>query len=97
MMRLAAIALAFSLTACADFPELDETITAEMRDADFPRLATISQLRQTPEPRITEATGASLTARVAALRARASRLRGSVLGSEVRQRLNTEVPLPQSQ
>jgi len=97
MMRLAAIALAFSLAACADFPELDATITPEMRRADFPRLATISELQNTPEPRITEATQAGLQARIAALRARAGRLRGAVVGPEAQERLNSRVSLPQSE
>lgn len=97
MMRAAALILALSLAACADFPELDATITPEMRRADYPRLATISQLRDIPEPRITEATQPRLSARIAALRARASRLRGAVVGPEAQKRLNTRVSLPQSE
>ena len=68
-MRLTLI-LTLLLSACATFPQLDSTITQEARDAPFPAL--------TPVPIAPVATGdeqAALQARIAALQAKAARIR----------------------
>lgn len=65
------------LSACAEFPSLEDTITQADRDAPYPTLSSI-------EPVLTQAQSATaastqieadLRSRVAALQARAARLR----------------------
>lgn len=77
------------LVGCTQFPELDHTVTKETNDARYPALVPIepliAQSRSTDvDPVETEA---SLQARLASLRARANRLRGSVLSGREKQRL----------
>ena len=74
-MRLAAFALLF-LSACADFPVLDDTITDADRAADFPELVNVGPiLAQTGRARSDDAAQAAFQSRLAALQARADRLR----------------------
>lgn len=77
------------LPACTQFPALDRTITPALKAADYPDLVPL-------EPVLASASStgvapvqatAAIDARVAALRARAARLRGSVLSGAERQRL----------
>lgn len=65
----------FGLLACADFPELDRAVPDAATRGPFPDLVPVSQILNGPEPRVTDATVDGLAARVAALRARADRLR----------------------
>lgn len=77
------------LTGCAQFPQLDATITPEQEVADYPALVPIQPLlaqAQTTQ-RTAPAVQANLEGRVARLRARAARLRGSVLSGRERTRL----------
>ena len=68
-MRLIPI-LIFALAACAEFPALDGTISDAARDAPYP---TLSQLPDfAPQQTSTDT---QMAARVAALQARAARLR----------------------
>jgi hypothetical protein len=76
--------------ACTQFPELDQRITPAMEAAEYPALVplgpVLAQARSTQiEP---DRAGAALDARVAALNARAARLRGSVLSGSENQRLS---------
>lgn len=77
------------LTGCAQFPELDATVTPVQENADFPKLVPIEPLlaRATAGRVDAPATQANLEGRVARLRARAARLQGSVLTGRERQRL----------
>jgi len=67
------ITVAAGLTGCATFPTLDATITDADRAAPFPALVDIAPLvaqsQAAPQPDI------SMSARIAALQARAARLR----------------------
>tara|TARA_R110002049_G_scaffold23781_7_gene84834 strand:- start:50836 stop:51141 length:306 start_codon:yes stop_codon:yes gene_type:complete len=78
-----------SLTACTQFPALDATITPELEAADYPALVPLDPLlAQAEAGRIDPVqTEAALSARVARLRARAARLRGSVITGAERVRL----------
>lgn len=100
MRALFVFILTLSLTACAEFPALDATVTDEMKAADFPALAPTSELEalQAP-PQATEATAASVNARAAALRARAARLQGSIVSpaDKARMRAGVSVPIQQSE
>ncbi len=77
------------LAACTQFPALDATITPELAAADYPELVPLEPLlAQASAGRIDPvATQSGLTGRVAGLRARAARLRGSVLTGNERVRL----------
>jgi len=90
-MRLAfaLLALLATLPACAEFPALDGTISAEQANAPFPDLVPLAPLlaqasTATRGPALTEA---SLAPRIANLRARAARLRGPVIPAAARTRM----------
>lgn len=84
-----AFVLAIPLGACTQFPQLDRTIPPGLEQAPFPALVPVEPLlAQATAGRIDPAqTQASLQARLTRLRARAARLRGSVLSGRERQRL----------
>lgn len=77
------------LGACTQFPELDAHVSPAAEKADFPKLVPLEPLLaartggENPGPEIAQ----NLSSRVAALRARANRLRGSVLSPPERARL----------
>ena len=92
-MKLTALCLTFgatlALSACTQFPQLDRRVTPALEQADYPALvptepllATATQGRIDPDQTTT-----NLQGRVSRLRARAARLRGSVLSGRERQRL----------
>ncbi|MBD3664483.1 hypothetical protein [Sulfitobacter aestuariivivens] len=78
-----------SLGACTQFPELDRTVSPQLENADYPALVPLEPLlAQATAGRVDAArTEAGLLGRVARLKARAARLRGSVLSGRERQRL----------
>lgn len=90
MYLTAALAACLALlAACTQFPALDSTITPALDAADYPDLVPLG-----PVLSATKITGvepaqatAAIDSRVAALRTRAARLRGSVLTGRERQRL----------
>lgn len=95
--RLTTAFLALSLAGCATFPELDATVSDDAKSADYPRLMPVSELTAAaPEARITEQAASSLNGRVSALRARAARLRGSVVDSATKRRMRAGVTAPDS-
>mgnify|MGYP001795016299 CR=1 FL=1 len=67
------------LAACsANYPTLDETLTDESRDAEYPSLVPLNPLLvglDVEVPRVAAEEGTSLEARAEALRARAAWLR----------------------
>lgn len=77
------------LAACAQFPELDARITPELEAAEYPTLVPIAPLLAAAEERGVEPVQATaqIDRRIAALRARAAGLRGSVLSGAERLRL----------
>ncbi len=75
--------------ACTQFPDLDPTLTPALEAAEYPTLVPLAPMlaaAQTPGVEPAQA-AATIDARVAALRSRAARLRGSVLNGPERQRL----------
>ena len=90
-MRRSLVPFAFVvvIAGCTQFPELDQTQTAELEAADYPELVPIEPiLAQFDAPGadpIAEET--NLEGRLAGLRARANRLRGTVLSGEEKRRL----------
>ena len=79
-------------TACAQFPELDSALTDGAETAPYPDLLPVEELNaRVGEPRIAPETASGIEARVAALRARAARLHGTVIDSSTRARMTAGV------
>ncbi len=80
------------LASCAQFPDLDSALSENARTADYPNLVPVEVLQaRVTETRISPETASGLQARVAALKARAARLRGSVIDSPTRERMSIGV------
>lgn len=78
-MRVVRLTTILALSACTQFPELDETIPASIEDADYPTLVPLGPLLATSIPAGVdqEATTQQLEARAASLRNRANALQRS--------------------
>lgn len=77
---------------CTQFPDLDSAVTDTARDAPYPDLLPVEELNaRIAEPKITPDTVSGLAGRVAALKARAAWLRGSVIDSPTRARMSIGV------
>jgi hypothetical protein len=77
-----------ALAACADVPRLGTAPGARALAAPWPRIAPLGPLLAAgAEARLTPALTGDLTARAAALRARAARLRGPVIEAATRARM----------
>ncbi len=92
MARITILAL-FCLSACTAFPVLDNRISAAAAAAPYPDLVPLGPLlaRATASDPITAVNLAEIDARVAALNARAARLRQPVINSASRARMRTGV------
>lgn len=93
MLPLALVSgLSVLLSACAQFPDLD-TRTGDIDPrAPYPALVPLDPLVAGADPaRITETETAATGARVAGLRARADRLRRTVIDSDSRTRMQQNV------
>ena len=77
------------LAGCTQFPQLDHTQTAQLEASEYPALVPVEPLlAQATQGRVDPVqTQSNLQGRVSRLRARAARLRGSVLTGAERQRL----------
>lgn len=97
-LRAAALisaAVLLGLPGCAQFPRLDAAISDAARAAPYPDLLPIGHLRAataTPDPGSAAGPAGELAARVAALRARAARLRGPVIPPQERARMQRGIP-----
>ena len=85
----AALAICAALSACSQFPDLDATTSDAVRDAPYPDLVPLDglQARFDPDAALPDATRDSVAARAARLKARAARLRGTVIDADTRQRM----------
>lgn len=74
---------------CTQFPQLDHTQSDTLRGADYPALVPIEPILAGVETPTTDAATeeAALTSRLAGLRARANRIRGSVITEAEKKRL----------
>ncbi|MGC3939466.1 hypothetical protein ACOTTU_16805 [Roseobacter sp. EG26] len=89
-MRIQAlIILVLLTTGCTQFPEVENATGAEAEAADYPDLVPLDPLLSQVVASETDlaAEEEQLQARASGLQARANRLRGSVLASEERNRL----------
>ncbi len=92
MKRAFPLAVFAALAACTAFPELDGTLPPSADAADYPRLVPVEPLLEAAqEVQITETTQSGIEARVAALKARAARLRGPIVDSTTRARMRAGV------
>ena len=89
---IANLGLVAALAACTDFPELNDAVPPALETADFPNLVPVEPLLARAEDmQITEETTAGITARVSRLRARAARLKHSVVDRGTRARMRDGV------
>ncbi len=75
-MRAATALLCLTLTACTQFPDLDNTVSPAVEASEFPALVPLEPLLAASAPVVSDPvqTTETLEARVAALRARARAL-----------------------
>ncbi len=72
--------LVAALSACNEFPELDDTVDS---DARYPALLPIESLTsRAPDPRIKPETAPDTQSRIDRLKSRAARLQGDVIDDE---------------
>jgi len=74
---------------CTQFPELDRTLTPALEAQEYPALVPLAPVLASAQSTSVEPaqTNTALDAHIAALKARAARLRGNVLSGAERQRL----------
>lgn len=92
-----AVLILTAVTACAQFPDLDAALSPGAAGAAYPDLVPVEQLKaQMPRAETTfdadDPTAPRMAARIAALRARAASLRGTVIDSPTRARMEVGVP-----
>lgn len=89
---LCLLALVAALPGCSDFPPLEESVGITGREAPYPDLVPVAELRAAvPAPGIEADTAGGIEARVARLRARAARLRRTVIDSRTEARMRNGV------
>lgn len=95
---LRTLPLVMALTACTSLPDLDSDIPQSVLDGDFPALVPLTSLDLAPGLDATARTELTegLLGRVAALKARAARLRGPVIDRPTLRRMDRGVKLPAS-
>lgn len=91
LFRLA-LPLILALAGCTQFPELDSRTADIDPRAPFPALVPLEPLlAQAGDTRIDDESEARVAARVAALNARAERLRRTIIDSDTRDRMDRGV------
>jgi len=88
------IILGLSLCACAEFPEVDAAFASADDDAAVPALLPFEELLIADAPRLDDTDDDALRARAEVLQARADRLRGPVIDTGTRDRMNAGVDRP---
>jgi hypothetical protein len=86
---LSVLPLIIALSACAEFPALDGTVSPAQANAPVPDLIPLASLIQLANVDGSTSTvvEAAIGARIASLQARASRLRGPVIPASTRTRM----------
>lgn len=80
------------LAACTEFPDLGSVVAPGLGSADYPKLVPVEPLlAQAQEVQITPDSMAGIEGRIARLKARAARLRGRVVDSGTRARMQSGV------
>lgn len=78
---------------CAPFPDLDHTIDPAARDAGYPALVPLGPILNAANASQTTIDATDINGRIAALNARANRLRGAVIDSATLARIRRGVTL----
>lgn len=77
---------------CTQFPQLDATVSDKMRRAPYPDLVPLEGLQKRIDAtRIDPATLPTIQTRIARLKTRAERLRGTVVDSDAKARMQEGV------
>lgn len=92
-LRLPLLILITGLVAgCSDILPLDRSVDKRTRDASYPDLIPVEEIRaQATTPQITPDTADTLDRRSAGLRARAARLKGGVVDPGTQERMQSGV------
>lgn len=88
------IIVGMTLAACAEFPEVDAALASGTPSRDYPALLPFEDLLAADTPRLDDTTDDALLARAAALRNRAAAIRGPVIDSQTRRRMEDGVTQP---
>lgn len=89
---VAALIAALSLTGCSQFPELEQVEDSAAREAPYPDLVPIESITASvPDARTTPATAPDMETRVDRLKARAGRLKGTVVDAATHERMQAGV------
>ncbi|UYV38628.1 hypothetical protein N4R57_06145 [Rhodobacteraceae bacterium D3-12] len=93
MRSVSAMAIVLcGLAGCTDFPDLGDAVAPGLDSAAFPKLVPVEPLlAQTEEVQITPQSMAGIDGRIARLKARAARLRGRVVDTGTRARMQDGV------
>ena len=95
MRRIApalAVVTALAVSACTQFPAIEDRVGAEVRDAPYQDLVPVERLRASvPAARIGDKDAVGVQDRADRLRARASRLGGAVVDQGTRTRMSQGV------
>lgn len=90
--RASMIMIVAVLAGCTQFPDLDSAISPGAESADYPDLVPLETLQaRTTEPTVTPSAISGIEARIANLRARAARLKGTIIDHPTRARLTAGV------
>ena len=82
------------LTACAEFPEVDASLEQGESNTEYPELLPFDDLLSSDDPQLSESDDDVLLARAEALRNRADGIRGPVIDSPTRERMEDGIQQP---
>jgi hypothetical protein len=88
------IILVLTLSACAEFPEVEAALAQDSPDPEYSEFLPFEQLLTVDDPRLMDGDDAALRARAAELRARADRLRRPVIEPPILDRMEDGVTQP---
>ncbi len=80
------------IIACTQFPQLDDAVSTDARDAPYPDLVPVENIQnQVPETQVEPTTVEEVEARAARLKERAQQLRGPVVDDATHRRMKQGV------
>ena len=83
------------VTACAQLPSIDETVSASVRDEPYPDFLTIDEIEAAPVVRKVDL--GPIQDRIAGLKSRAARTRGPVLPASIRAKMKRRLAIVRGQ
>ncbi|MFP7671756.1 hypothetical protein ACG74X_00220 [Marivita sp. S0852] len=88
------IVLGVTVSACAQFPDVDAALAKGNSDAEYPELLPFEALLSAEDPKLPDTEDAALQARADDLRRRAEGLRPAVIDRDTRERMEDGVQQP---